>query len=131
MGLCCWAKGYHEPLYMVSNMATAEEACRLYEKRFRLETFFSDQKSRGFHLHKSHVATRQIEELMQELKQHFTLILVTHNLQQARRVSDTTAFMLAGEERTGALIEYDDTQAIFEHAKDERTRDYPYSDVCI
>src|SRR5262249_4251462 len=70
------------------------------------------------------VATRQIEELMQELKQHFTLILVTHNLQQARRVSDTTAFMLAGEERTGALIEYDDTPAIFAHAKDERTRDY-------
>lgn len=70
------------------------------------------------------VATRQIEELMQELKQHFTLILVTHNLQQARRVSHKTAFMLAGEERTGALIEYDDTRAIFEHAKDERTRDY-------
>jgi len=36
--------GYHEPLYLVSNMATAEEACRLYEKRFRIETFFSDQK---------------------------------------------------------------------------------------
>ena len=49
-----WAKGYHEPQSVVSNMATAEEACRLYEKRFRLETFFSDQKSRGFHLHKSH-----------------------------------------------------------------------------
>src|SRR5262247_2739980 len=47
MVLCCWAKGYREPLYLVSNMATAEEACRLYEKRFRIETFFSDQKSRG------------------------------------------------------------------------------------
>jgi hypothetical protein len=44
--LCCWAKGYQEPLYLVSNMATAEEACRWYEKRFRIETFFSDQKSR-------------------------------------------------------------------------------------
>ncbi len=54
--LCCWAKGYHEPLYLVSNMATAEEACRLYEKRFRIETFFSDQKSRGFHIHKSHIS---------------------------------------------------------------------------
>jgi Transposase DDE domain len=40
--LCCWAKGYQEPLYLVSNMATAEEACRLYEKRFRVETFFSE-----------------------------------------------------------------------------------------
>jgi hypothetical protein len=54
--LCCWAKGYKEPLYLVSNMDIAEEACRLYAKRFRIETFFSDQKSRGFHLHKSHIA---------------------------------------------------------------------------
>jgi hypothetical protein len=54
--LCCWAKGYQEPLYLVTNMASAEEACRLYAKRFRIETFFSDQKSRGFHLHKSHIA---------------------------------------------------------------------------
>lgn len=59
MVLCCWAKGYQEPLYLVSNMATAEEACRLYQKRFRIETFFSDQKSRGFHLHKSHIADVQ------------------------------------------------------------------------
>jgi len=59
MVLCCWAKGYQEPLYLVSNMATAEEACRLYEKRFRIETFFSDQKSRGFHIHKSHISDVQ------------------------------------------------------------------------
>ena len=59
MVLCCWAKGYQEPLYLVSNMATAEEACRLYEKRFRIETFFADQKSRGFHIHKSHISDVQ------------------------------------------------------------------------
>jgi len=59
MVLCCWAKGYQGPLYLVSNMATAEEACRLYEKRFRIETFFSDQKSRGFHIHKSHISDVQ------------------------------------------------------------------------
>jgi hypothetical protein len=59
MVLCCWAKGYQEPLYLVSNMLTAEEACRWYEKRFRIETFFSDQKSRGFHLHKSHISDPQ------------------------------------------------------------------------
>jgi hypothetical protein len=59
MVLCCWAKGYQEPLYLVSNLATAEEACRLYEKRFRIETFFSDQKSRGFHIHKSHISDVQ------------------------------------------------------------------------
>ena len=59
MVLCCWAKGYQEPLYLVSNIATAEEACRLYEKRFRIETFFADQKSRGFHIHKSHMCDVQ------------------------------------------------------------------------
>ena len=59
MVLCCRAKGYQEPLYLISNMATAEEACRLYAKRFRIETFFSDQKSRGFHIHKSHISDVQ------------------------------------------------------------------------
>jgi Transposase DDE domain len=54
--LCCWAKGYKAPLYLLTNMASADEACRLYAKRFRIETVFSDQKSRGFHLHKSHLA---------------------------------------------------------------------------
>ena len=56
MLLCCWAKGYKDPLYLVTNMVSADEACRLYMKRFRIETFFADQKSRGFHLHKSHIA---------------------------------------------------------------------------
>ena len=56
MLLCCWATGYQEPLYLVTNMASADEACRLYAKRFRIETFFSDQKSRGFHIHKSHMS---------------------------------------------------------------------------
>ena len=56
MLLCCWAKGYKAPLYLVTNMATADEACRLYAKRFRIETFFSDQKSRGFHLHQFHLS---------------------------------------------------------------------------
>jgi Transposase DDE domain len=56
---CGWAKGYQEPLYLVSHLATAEEACRWYQKRFRIETFFSDQKSRGFHIHKSHISDPQ------------------------------------------------------------------------
>jgi hypothetical protein len=56
MLLCCWAKGYKDPLYLLTNMDSADEACRVYAKRFRIETFFSDQKSRGFHLHKSHLA---------------------------------------------------------------------------
>ena len=56
MLLCCWAKGYKDPLYLITNMASADEACHLYAKRFRIETFFADQKSRGFHLHKSHLS---------------------------------------------------------------------------
>ena len=56
---CGWAKGYHEPLDLVSHLATAEEACRFYQKRFRSETFFSDQKSRGFHIHTSHISDPQ------------------------------------------------------------------------
>ncbi|HEY5870977.1 MAG TPA: IS4 family transposase [Candidatus Tectomicrobia bacterium] len=59
MVLCCWAKGHIEPLYLVSNMDAAEEACRYYQKRFRIETFFSDQKSRGFHIQKSHISDVQ------------------------------------------------------------------------
>ncbi len=57
--LCCWAKGYQGPLYLVSNMDAAEEACCYYQKRFHIETFFSDQKSRGFHIHKSHISDVQ------------------------------------------------------------------------
>lgn len=51
-----WEKGYKEPLYLVTNLELAEEACYWYTKRFRIETFFSDQKSRGFNLHKSHLS---------------------------------------------------------------------------
>jgi len=54
--LCCWAKGYKEPLHLLTNMTSADEACRLYAKRYCIETFFSHQKSRGFHLHKSHLS---------------------------------------------------------------------------
>jgi hypothetical protein len=50
-----WAKRYKEPIYLVTNLDLAEEACFWYKKRFGIETFFSDQKSRGFHLHKSHL----------------------------------------------------------------------------
>jgi hypothetical protein len=51
--LGCWATGDKEPLHLLTHMTSADEACRLYAKRFRSEPFFSDQKSRGFPLHKS------------------------------------------------------------------------------
>ena len=50
-----WAKDQKEPLYLITNFELVEEACRFYKKRFRIETFFSDQKSRGFRLHNSHL----------------------------------------------------------------------------
>jgi len=59
MLLCCWAQGQAEPLYLVSNMSSAEDAIDYYKKRFRIETFFSDQKSRGFNIHKSHLTDPQ------------------------------------------------------------------------
>lgn len=54
-----WAKGYKDPLYLITNLELAREACYWYAKRFKIETFFSDQKSRGFHLHKSHLSDPQ------------------------------------------------------------------------
>jgi hypothetical protein len=57
--LCCWAKGHAEPLYVVRNRSSAEEAIEYYTKRFRIETFFSDQKSRGFNIQKSHLTDPQ------------------------------------------------------------------------
>jgi phosphate transport system ATP-binding protein len=71
------------------------------------------------------ISTLRIEELMQELKKNYTIIIVTHNMQQAARVSDYTAMMMLYEEtRSGTVIEYDDTKKIFTNPKDKRTEDY-------
>ncbi len=70
------------------------------------------------------VATLKIEELMQELKAQYTIVIVTHNMQQAARVSDFTAMMMIDENRAGQVIEYNETQAIFTRPKDKRTEDY-------
>lgn len=59
MVLCCWAKDEVDPLYLVSNLSSSEEAIKYYQKRFRIETFFSDQKSRGFNIQKSHIEDPQ------------------------------------------------------------------------
>jgi hypothetical protein len=56
MVVCYWKEGCKEPIFLVSNMESVEDACVLYSLRFRIETFFSDQKSRGFNLHKSHLS---------------------------------------------------------------------------
>jgi phosphate transport system ATP-binding protein len=71
------------------------------------------------------IATASIEELMHNLKHRYTIVIVTHNMQQAARVADRTAFFsLDAQERVGTLIEYDDTDTIFSRPADPRTRDY-------
>jgi phosphate transport system ATP-binding protein len=75
------------------------------------------------------IATARIEDLMRELKSRFTIVIVTHNMQQAGRVSDRTAFFTTevdskSDRRTGTLVEYDDTTKIFSNPADERTENY-------
>ncbi|HLW17537.1 MAG TPA: phosphate ABC transporter ATP-binding protein PstB [Actinomycetota bacterium] len=75
------------------------------------------------------IATARIEDLMQELKRDYTIVIVTHNMQQAARVSDMTAFLTADVDeskgtRTGVLVEYDRTQKIFTNPDDQRTEAY-------
>lgn len=72
------------------------------------------------------IATLKIEELMQSLKDDYTIVIVTHNMQQAARVSDYTAFMMLADPqtRTGKLVEFDATTRIFTQPKNQQTEDY-------
>jgi phosphate transport system ATP-binding protein len=65
------------------------------------------------------ISTLKVEELIQELKQNYSIIIVTHNMQQAARISDRTAFFLSGE-----VVEYTDTDTLFSNPSDKRTEDY-------
>ena len=70
------------------------------------------------------IATLAIEDLIRDLKQQYTIVIVTHNMQQAARVSDETAFFMVGEDRAGYLVEHDDTQKIFTNPANEQTEEY-------
>lgn len=70
------------------------------------------------------ISTLRIEELMQELKRNYTIIIVTHNMQQAARASDKTAMMMIDDQRAGTVIEYDSTNKLFTNPKEKRTEDY-------
>ena len=70
------------------------------------------------------IATAAIEDLIHELKARYTIVIVTHNMQQATRVADRTAFFSLDEARVGTLIEYEDTDRLFSRPADRRTRDY-------
>ena len=69
-------------------------------------------------------STLQIEELMAELKRDYTIVIVTHNMQQAARASDTTVFMTMGEDRAGYVVEQGETVEIFTNPKNQLTEDY-------
>ena len=70
------------------------------------------------------VATLKIEQLMAELRATYTIVIVTHNMQQASRISDYTAFFTMGPDRAGYLVEMDETVQIFTNPKDQLTEDY-------
>ena len=70
------------------------------------------------------IATLAIEDLVRELKANYTIVIVTHNMQQAARVSDETAFFMVDEDRSGYLVEHDDTQKIFTNPTNRRTEEY-------
>jgi phosphate transport system ATP-binding protein len=71
------------------------------------------------------ISTLAIEDLMEELKKDYTIVIVTHNMQQAARVSDRTAFFTIGATgEPGRLVELDDTQKIFSNPSQKRTEDY-------
>lgn len=65
------------------------------------------------------ISTSKVEELIEELKKDYTIVIVTHNMQQAARISDDTAFFL-----NGVLVEYSETKDMFTAPKDKRTEDY-------
>jgi phosphate transport system ATP-binding protein len=70
------------------------------------------------------MATLKIEDLMRSLAENYTIVIVTHNMQQAARVSDMAAFFMMAEDRAGVLVEYGTTSQIFTNPKDKRTEDY-------
>ena len=70
------------------------------------------------------IATLAIEELVRDLSERYTIVIVTHNMQQAARVSDETAFFMVGKNRSGYLVEHDDTQKIFTNPTNGRTEEY-------
>lgn len=70
------------------------------------------------------IATLKIEDLMRELSENYTIIIVTHNMQQAARASDFTAFFTMDYDRAGLLVEYGETGQIFTRPRDQRTEDY-------
>jgi len=69
-------------------------------------------------------STAKIEELMLELAKEYTIITVTHNMEQAVRISDMSAFMMLGDDKAGTLVEFDTTRRVFSNPKDKRTEDY-------
>ena len=110
--------GLHDRLYHKSNQMSGGQQQRLCIARalaVEPDVLLMDEPTSAL----DPISTSKIEDLASELKSQYTIVMVTHNMQQAVRVSDYTAFFLLGD-----LIEYGETQKIFEQPKDKRTEDY-------
>ena len=70
------------------------------------------------------IATLRIEDLMRSLSENYTIVIVTHNMQQAARASDMSAFFMMEEDRAGILVEYGATEKVFTNPEEKRTEDY-------
>ena len=109
-----------EPAIEIAGMAgTVREAAEM-ARTIKPDIILMDEPASAL----DPISTLRIEELMHELKQSYTIIIVTHNMQQAARVSDYTAMMMINDQRSGTVIEFDDTKKLFTIPKDKRTEDY-------
>jgi phosphate transport system ATP-binding protein len=101
-------------------LATAEQALHSAALAVSPEVLLMDEPTASL----DPISTLSVEELMKSLAEHYTLVVVTHNMQQAARVSDYAAFMLSGEDSIGRLVEMGETSRIFTNPSDRRTEDY-------
>ncbi len=112
-------------ILVVEDDATTRDTLALNLRAEGYEVFTSGDGEEGLRQARDPIATLRIEELMRELSADYTIVIVTHNMQQAARVSDYTAMMMLDRsDLAGMLIEFDDTDRIFTRPKDQRTEDY-------
>ena len=104
----------NEDVQVAATGVNGKEACQLYEE-YQPDVLLMDEPTSAL----DPISTLKIEDLMQELKKDYTVVVVTHNMQQAGRVADKTAFFLLGE-----LVEYGETAVMFSTPSDKRTEDY-------
>ena len=112
-------EGLHEPALALSG-GQQQRLCIARALAVEPEVILMDEPCSAL----DPIATLRIEDLMRELIRSYTIVVVTHNMQQAGRVSDYTAFLMMREDRSGELVEYGPTRQIFTNPENSRTEDY-------